>query len=132
MTSTNDPFYIRYYSGHSGRHGHEFLEFDFRVLADGKTASARYANNSNYRNDSLIRKEMCVSAALVDEIKRIIKTSEIMKYVGIFLGIPERIAHNVAGKMIVNGPRRTRMDVRNLKYDWAVNISPLRLQKSGL
>ncbi|KAI9766079.1 MAG: hypothetical protein M1840_006786 [Geoglossum simile] len=54
-------------------------EFDFRVLGDGRSASARYANNSNYRNDSLIRKEMCVSSVLIDEIKRIIKQSEIMK-----------------------------------------------------
>ncbi|KAM0448388.1 hypothetical protein ACHAQK_000372 [Fusarium lateritium] len=55
-----------------GRFGHEFLEFDFRVVGDGRSAVARYANNSNYRNDSLIRKE-------IDEIKRIIKTSEITK-----------------------------------------------------
>ncbi|KAJ8106225.1 hypothetical protein OPT61_g9678 [Boeremia exigua] len=66
-------------SGHQGRFGHEFLEFDFRVLGDGRSASARYANNSNYRNDSLIRKEMCVSDALVAEIKRIVKESEILK-----------------------------------------------------
>lgn len=33
------------------------VEFDFRVLGDGRSALARYANNSNYRNDSLIRKE---------------------------------------------------------------------------
>lgn len=33
------------------------IEFDFRTLGDGRSASARYANNSNYRNDSLIRKE---------------------------------------------------------------------------
>ncbi|KAI1820060.1 Mago nashi protein [Xylaria intraflava] len=79
MASSNDPFYIRYYSGHSGRFGHEFLEFDFRVVADGGSAVARYANNSNYRNDSLIRKEMCVSSLVVDEIKRIVKSSEIMK-----------------------------------------------------
>jgi hypothetical protein len=32
-------------------------EFDFRVVGDGRSAVARYANNSNYRNDSLIRKE---------------------------------------------------------------------------
>jgi hypothetical protein len=32
-------------------------EFDFRVVGDGRSAAARYANNSNYRNDSLIRKE---------------------------------------------------------------------------
>jgi hypothetical protein len=73
------------------------LEFDFRVLGDGRSASARYANNSNYRNDSLIRKEsmkmiiqlilaqltppVCVSHALVAEIKKIVKDSEIMKYV---------------------------------------------------
>ncbi|KAI5304755.1 Protein mago nashi 2, partial [Ascosphaera atra] len=66
-------------SGHSGRFGHEFLEFDFRALPDGKGAAARYANNSNYRNDMLIRKEMCVSNTMFNEIKRIIKESEIMK-----------------------------------------------------
>ncbi|PIB02499.1 Protein mago nashi [Cercospora beticola] len=77
--SAGEPFYVRYYSGHSGRFGHEFLEFDFRVVGDGRSAIARYANNSNYRNDSLIRKEMCVSALMVQEIKRIIKDSEIMK-----------------------------------------------------
>ncbi|CAG9946664.1 hypothetical protein V2G26_009916 [Clonostachys chloroleuca] len=79
MSAANEPFYLRYYSGHMGRFGHEFLEFDFRVVGDGRSAVARYANNSNYRNDSLIRKEMSVSSVIVDEIKRIIKTSEIIK-----------------------------------------------------
>ncbi|KAI1074058.1 Mago nashi protein [Whalleya microplaca] len=79
MSSSGEPFYLRYYSGHSGRFGHEFLEFDFRVVGDGRSAVARYANNSNYRNDSLIRKEMCVSSLVVDEIRRIVKSSEIMK-----------------------------------------------------
>ncbi|KAJ1334228.1 protein mago nashi [Microdochium nivale] len=78
-TANSDAFYLRYYSGHSGRFGHEFLEFDFRVVGDGRSAVARYANNSNYRNDSLIRKEMCVSSLIIDEIRRIVKTSEIMK-----------------------------------------------------
>lgn len=79
MSASSEPFYLRYYSGHMGRFGHEFLEFDFRVVGDGRSAVARYANNSNYRNDSLIRKEMCVSSVVVDEIKRIIKASEITK-----------------------------------------------------
>ncbi|KXJ91646.1 mago nashi [Microdochium bolleyi] len=78
-TANSEPFYLRYYSGHSGRFGHEFLEFDFRVVGDGRSAVARYANNSNYRNDSLIRKEMCVSSLIIDEIRRIVKASEIMK-----------------------------------------------------
>ncbi|KAG6044037.1 Protein mago nashi [Claviceps sp. Clav50 group G5] len=79
MSTVNEPFYLRYYSGHMGRFGHEFLEFDFRVVGDGRSAVARYANNSNYRNDSLIRKEMCVSSVTVEEIKRVIRTSEIIK-----------------------------------------------------
>lgn len=75
------------------------LEFDFRAVGDGRSAQARYANNSNYRNDSLIRKEsesmepilprsvkltsstVCVSSILIAEIKKIIKESEIMKHV---------------------------------------------------
>ncbi|KAL2153442.1 hypothetical protein VTH82DRAFT_4597 [Thermothelomyces myriococcoides] len=79
MSSLSEPFYLRYYSGHQGRFGHEFLEFDFRVVGDGRSATARYANNSNYRNDSLIRKEMFVSSIVVEEIKRIVRESEIMK-----------------------------------------------------
>ena len=73
-------------------------EFDFRTLGDGRSAAVRYANNSNYRNDSLIRKEseqdtriwwlrvanglaiVCVSSAMIQEVKRIIKNSEILKY----------------------------------------------------
>ncbi|KAL0321702.1 UNVERIFIED_CONTAM: protein mago nashi2 [Sesamum calycinum] len=49
----NVEFYLRYYVGHKGKFGHEFLEFEFRP--DGKL---RYANNSNYKNDTMIRKEI--------------------------------------------------------------------------
>jgi hypothetical protein len=38
--------------GHKGRFGHEFLEFEFRP--GGKL---RYANNSHYKNETMIRKE---------------------------------------------------------------------------
>jgi protein mago nashi len=57
-----------------GKFGHEFLEFEFRP--DGKI---RYANNSNYKNDTMIRKEAHVSPALLQELKRIVSDSEIMK-----------------------------------------------------
>jgi protein mago nashi len=38
--------------GHKGKFGHEFMEFEFKP--DGRL---RYANNSNYKNDVMIRKE---------------------------------------------------------------------------
>lgn len=38
--------------GHKGKFGHEFLEFELRP--EGRL---RYANNSNYKNDIMIRKE---------------------------------------------------------------------------
>ena len=59
-----EHFYVRYYVGHKGKFGHEFLEFEFRP--DGLL---RYANNSNYKNDTLIRKEVYVSQAVMDELK---------------------------------------------------------------
>ena len=31
---SNEDFYVRYYVGHKGKFGHEFLEFEFRP--DGK------------------------------------------------------------------------------------------------
>ena len=69
-----DDFYCRYYVGHKGKFGHEFMEFE--VQGDGKM---RYANNSNYKNDVMIRKEVVVSPAVVAELKRIIEDSEITK-----------------------------------------------------
>ena len=72
-------FYVRYYVGHKGKFGHEFLEFEFRpdgefslkfpyyelvyvqcVLLTPYSVSGRlrYANNSNYKNDTMIRKEV--------------------------------------------------------------------------
>ncbi|CAG9534330.1 mago nashi protein [Onchocerca flexuosa] len=69
-----NDFYLRYYVGHKGKFGHEFLEFEFRP--DGKM---RYANNSQYKNDTLIRKEAYVGKIVVEELKRIIDDSEIMQ-----------------------------------------------------
>ena len=67
-----DEFYLRYYVGHKGKFGHEFLEFEFRP--DGKL---RYANNSNYKNDTMIRKEVFVSPSVLREARRVIQDSEV-------------------------------------------------------
>merc|ERR1711953_464069 len=61
MSSDRD-FYLRYYVGHKGKFGHEFLEFEFRP--DGKL---RYANNSNYKNDTMIRKEAYVHKSIIED-----------------------------------------------------------------
>jgi protein mago nashi len=47
-----NDFYCRYYVGHRGKFGHEFMEFE--ITTDGKL---RYSNNSNYKNEFMIRKE---------------------------------------------------------------------------
>jgi len=70
----NQDFYVRYYVGHKGRFGHEFLEFEFRP--DGKL---RYANNSNYKNEAMIRKEVHISETVLKELKRIVTDSKVMK-----------------------------------------------------
>jgi len=69
-----EEFYIRYYVGHKGKFGHEFLEFEFRP--DGLL---RYANNSNYKKDRMIRKQVRVGKEVLSELRRVIKESEIMK-----------------------------------------------------
>ncbi|GJQ08865.1 hypothetical protein GpartN1_g656.t1 [Galdieria partita] len=70
----NEEFYLRYYVGHKGKFGHEFLEFEFRP--DGKL---RYANNSHYKKETMIRKEVYVTEAVLKELRRIIEQSDIMK-----------------------------------------------------
>lgn len=71
-SSEGEEFYLRYYVGHKGKFGHEFLEFEFRP--DGKL---RYANNSNYKNDTMIRKEVFVTPSVLRECRRIIAESEV-------------------------------------------------------
>ncbi|XP_003739171.1 protein mago nashi [Galendromus occidentalis] len=83
--SSND-FYVRYYVGHKGKFGHEFLEFEFRP--DGKL---RYANNSNYKNDTIIRKEVYVSGSVMAELRRIIEDSEIMQEDDSDWPVPDRV-----------------------------------------
>jgi protein mago nashi len=51
-TTDLSQFYVRYYTGHKGKFGHEFMEFE--IKPDGRL---RYANNSTYKNDTIIRKE---------------------------------------------------------------------------
>uniref|UniRef100_A0A452DQY1 Uncharacterized protein n=1 Tax=Capra hircus TaxID=9925 RepID=A0A452DQY1_CAPHI len=67
-------FYLRYYVGHK--------EFEFRP--DGKL---RYANNSNYKNDVMIRKEAYVHKS------RIIDDSEITKEDDALWPPPDRMKH---------------------------------------
>ncbi|GLC41963.1 Protein mago nashi 2 [Pleodorina starrii] len=69
-----DDFYLRYYVGHKGKFGHEFLEFEFN-----KDGRLRYANNSNYKNDEIITREVYVSQSVIAELKRIVEDSEILK-----------------------------------------------------
>lgn len=71
-TTQHDDFYVRYYIGHNGRFGHEFMEFE--LSPSGKL---RYANNSNYKSDAMIRREVFLGPAVVEEIRRIITESEI-------------------------------------------------------
>ena len=60
--------------GHKGKYGHEFLEFEFRP-----NGRLRYANNSNYKADFLIRKEVFCTDIILAELRRIIEDSNIMK-----------------------------------------------------
>ncbi|KAG2672095.1 hypothetical protein I3760_13G023600 [Carya illinoinensis] len=39
----------------------------------------RYANNSNYKNDTMIRKQVYVTSAVLNECRRIILESEMLK-----------------------------------------------------
>lgn len=90
MASSTEDFYLRYYVGHKGKFGHEFLEFEFRP--DGKL---RYANNSNYKNDTMIRKEAYVHQSVMEELKRVIVDSEIMQEDDSLWPPPDRVGRQV-------------------------------------
>lgn len=74
MGQEGEDFYLRYYVGHRGKFGHEFFEFE--LFPDGRL---RYANNSNYKSESMIRKELYLNPAVIEEFKRIVLDSEVTK-----------------------------------------------------
>eukprot|EP01005_Ploeotia_sp_CARIB1_P001652 NODE_565_length_735_cov_343.485197_g556_i0.p1 GENE.NODE_565_length_735_cov_343.485197_g556_i0~~NODE_565_length_735_cov_343.485197_g556_i0.p1 ORF type:complete len:178 (+),score=39.51 NODE_565_length_735_cov_343.485197_g556_i0:78-536(+) len=94
----DEDFYVRYYIGHRGKFGHEFLEFEFRP--DGLL---RYANNSNYKNDTMIRKEVYVNECVMKELKRVIEESEIMKEDDKNWPEPDRVGRQELEVVIGNG-----------------------------
>ncbi|CAD5111125.1 DgyrCDS464 [Dimorphilus gyrociliatus] len=97
-------FYLRYYTGHKGKFGHEFLEFEFRpdvVTITGFTGKLRYANNSNYKNDTMIRKEAYVGKAVMNELRRIVEDSDIMQDDDNLWPTPDRVGRQELE--IVNG-----------------------------
>jgi len=67
--------YIRYYVGHQGKFGHEFLEFE--LLPSGLL---RYANSSHYRSDSTIRKQLTLSHTTTTQFHAILTESNILQY----------------------------------------------------
>ncbi|EPY23969.1 protein mago nashi [Strigomonas culicis] len=66
-------YYIRYFAGHTGRYGNEFLEFELKE--DG---TLKYANNSHYRNENIIKKQARVSPAVIDEVRRLVIQSGVV------------------------------------------------------
>mmetsp|Transcript_27728 Transcript_27728/g.56833 ORF Transcript_27728/g.56833 Transcript_27728/m.56833 type:complete len:154 (-) Transcript_27728:171-632(-) len=72
--SAHDDFYVRYYVGHRGQFGHEFMEYEL-----SPSGRLRYANNSNYKHDTMIRKELFLSPAVVEETRRVIEDSGITR-----------------------------------------------------
>jgi hypothetical protein len=68
---------------------------------------------------------VCVSPAVIQELKRIVKESEIMKYGILQMRRNERKLTG-SGKMIRNGQWGTRMDARNLRSVLAQSTFRLR------
>lgn len=99
LKGKDTDFYLRYYVGHKGKFGHEFLEFEFRP--EGKL---RYANNSNYKNDTMIRKEAYVQECVMDELKRIINDSEIMQEDDSLWPQPDKV-RLCLGSILVDPPK---------------------------
>lgn len=75
-----EEFYLRFYSGgyKDSEHGHEFLEFDIRHNPGDSFATLRYANQSNYRDEDLIKKELGISILVLETIKKIVRESQIL------------------------------------------------------
>ena len=120
----SNDFYLRYYVGHKGMFGHEFLEFEFRP--DGKL---RYANNSNYKNDTMIRKEAYVHSAVMDELRRVIEDSEVSVWLNTHVYVALRTAVQIpesdqmCSQIIVVKKVKTILKIRDYRHQVTLSLS---------
>ena len=79
MAADGDEFYLRYYvEGASNYAGREVMKIEVTVDRESGGGRLRYSNESRYKGSDLIRKEVCLSALVVKELRRIIQESDIM------------------------------------------------------
>ena len=64
-----------YSAGHKGMYGHEYLEFEIRP--DGLL---RYANHSNYKKDTVIRKQVHLSPKMLQIFQKILQDSDALSH----------------------------------------------------
>ena len=83
---------LTFYQLFNSKQFHIFLT---KVFILGKL---RYANNSNYKNDTMIRKEAYVHKAVLEELQRVIEDSEIMKEDDTLWPKPDRVGRQVSLK----------------------------------
>lgn len=69
-------------SGHRGRFGHEFVEFEV-----SNQGWLRYSNSSRYRKSEVIRKGVQLGVLAVEHLKRAIRNSGV-------LNLPENLAYS--------------------------------------
>jgi len=76
LGKNEEEFYLRYYTGKYGNQfGHEFLEFE--CFQDGHLI---YVNNSKYKKDQPIKKELYITRAILDHLKKMIEESDILSF----------------------------------------------------
>ena len=68
---------------------------DSAFLISIYSGKLRYANNSNYKNDTMIRKEAYVHKSVIEELKRIIEESEVMQEDDALWPPPDRVGRQV-------------------------------------
>ena len=68
----------------------------FTLIVYLSLGKLRYANNSNYKNDTMIRKEAFCHKAVLEELQRIVDDSEIMKEDDSLWPKPDRVGRQVS------------------------------------
>ncbi|KAL9646196.1 hypothetical protein ABK040_008069 [Willaertia magna] len=94
-----DEFFVRCYVGHEGRYGHEYLEIIFN--SDGLL---EYTNDSMYKKDGEIKKQVIVNDIVLRELKKIVKESQIIHESDKYWPLPDNIGKSEL-EIIMDGKR---------------------------
>ena len=124
VQSPDINFFLRYFTGHRGKYGHEFIEYSF-----GGDGVLKYINGSNYKKDGQLTCSFTCSPSIVKNVLSILRESDLLEISDAQWPYPNRGGRQEL-EFVVDGKHYSFVTSKiNSSEEIKVSDDPMGLQK---